>query len=282
MRYLLTIFSFLLIGLMSLNAQFNGSKGAKQAGMGGTNLLVSDVWSNFNNQAGLAKTEGISAGVYFNNKFNLSELGDKAAAFSYKTDKFGVAGLNYSYFGNSSYNISNIGLAYGKQLGKRFYAGLRVNYLTNYIIGDYGKKSILYGDFGILSQLNDKMLMAAYISNPWRSKLTETAPIEYTPTVFKLALGYYFTDEVFFTVQGEKDIDESGVIVRSGVDYKLIAGLSLRTGVAFSQDYTEYSFGAGYNWKSIDLDFAFSNHPYLGFSPHVSLAYNIKQAPKPE
>ncbi len=280
MKILTALLSFLFVGLFSLNAQFLSTKGAKQAGTGGGGILISDVWSNFNNQAGLAKTEGITAGAYFQNRFDLSDLGDKAVAVSFKTDKYGAVGLSYSYYGNSTYNTSTMGFSYAKQLGKRFYAGMRVNYLSAYITGDYGSAGSLTGDIGILAEPTEKLVMAAYVSNPRQASNDESAVDDLMPLTFKLAMGYHFTDELFCSLQADKDIDIDGVIVHSGVDYTLIENLSLQAGIAFSQDYTEYSFGAGYIWKGVSLDFAFSNHPILGFSPQFALGYNFKTSKK--
>lgn len=279
-RHFITGFYLLvsvLIFSFSANAQYLSSKGARAAGMAGTSLLNKDVWANYNNQAALAMTKGVAGGVYFSNRFNMNALSDKAAAFSLKTDRFGALGLSYTYFGNETFRTGKAGLAYAKQLGKRFYAGMQINYLSNYIAGDYGKKSTITGEFGLIAEPVENLMVGAYVSNPWRAKLTEAVYEEYQKTEFRLAAGYHFSEHVLFAAQAEKDIDREGVTFRSGIDYTLVAGLSLRTGVGFSNNYTEYSFGAGYNWNNLEFDIAFSNHPALGFTPHVSISYQFKK-----
>ncbi len=273
-----TILFFILIFLnitFTLSAQYDQTKGARQAGMGGAALFNADVWATFNNQAQLAKLEKIAIGVSFSDRFAMPELADKSAVAAFRIDKFGAIGVSYTGFGNSDFRTDKFGLAYAKQLGKRFYAGMQMNYLTIYPTALYPKVSAITGEFSLLAEPTNKFFVAASVSNPWRAKVSETTENEYLATIFKIGVGFKFSEEARFSAQVEKDVALRNPMLRTGMDYKLVAGLSLRAGVGLAKNYSEYSFGIGYLWKNIDLDMAFSKHAVLGYTPHVSLGYTF-------
>ncbi len=276
-RYFLTICFFFFLGISTLEAQYTQTKGAVQAGMGGAALFNNDVWAVFNNQAMLAKTHGLSAGVYFSDRFALPELAEKAAAVSFGTDKYGTAGISYTGFGTDAFKTDKFGFAYGKQLGKRFYAGMQMSWLTLHQSELYPTVSALTGEFSFLAEPTSKFFVAGSVSNPWRAKLSPDTQTDYLATIFKLGVGFKFAENVLYTAHAEKDLDIRSASLHTGLDYNIIAGLSIRAGVSVSQSFTEYHFGVGYKWKGISLDFAYSQHPYLGYTPHASLGYVLSK-----
>lgn len=93
--------------------------------MGNASVAISDLWSAFNNQAGLAWLETSHAGVYYENRFLMKELGYKElVAYPLKS---GTIGLSFNHFGYSAYNESKIGLAFAKAFGKYLAFGLQLD-----------------------------------------------------------------------------------------------------------------------------------------------------------
>src|SRR5436190_5126362 len=72
----------------------NVPAGARSAGVSGASVCYSDLWSAFHNQAGLAAVKKISGGIYFENRFSISELGVKGFAFVFPAGESGTFALS--------------------------------------------------------------------------------------------------------------------------------------------------------------------------------------------
>lgn len=256
--------------------------GGRSAGMGNASVTLCDFWSVYNNQAGLAGFNNIAAGFYYENRFLIKELSLKTGAFILPT-KSGVFGLNLLYFGYPKYNETKIGLAYGRSFGKRFSAGIQLDYLSTGIGEDYGSKSLVTFEIGIRSELNDNLIIAAHIFNPIRVKL-ENEFDERIPTVFKLGVSYSFSEQLLVTLETEKDSDFKPLL-RGGLEYKIIEQAIVRIGYSTLPSTTGsdnfsiasvYTFGFGLHIKKVAIDFAASIHQTLGWSPQVSVVYKFK------
>lgn len=269
MKNIITLAVAVLFLVLNSNAQTNRAIGARQSGMGGNGVILSDVWSSYHNQAGLANLKGISAGAYFSNTFNMSELGTKAFAFAMPVIKNGSFGVNYTRFGYSAFSENKFGLAYSMRLGKRITGGIQVDYFLMQQGLDYGSIGAFAGEIGVMSEPVDNLIIAAHVFNPWSAGYADDVS-QKLPTILRVGVGYNFSDKVIFSIEGEKDIDLPAVL-RAGVEYNVVAGLFLRTGV--STNPTEFAFGAGYNYKNFQLDFSFIKHSILGYYPQFSIQY---------
>ena len=98
----------------------NDPVGSRSNAMGGYSVTLSDAWSNHNNQAGLGFVKNISGGIYYENRFLLSETSYKAGTFILPV-KIGAIALSLSSFGFSQFNETNLGLSYGQRFGDNFF-----------------------------------------------------------------------------------------------------------------------------------------------------------------
>ncbi len=263
-------FSILFLSRISF-AQYQFESGARQGGMSGSGVIISDIWSSTNNQAGLADLKGFSAGLFYSNIFNMPDLKDIAFALSAPTEKYGTVGLNYSYNGNEFSNFSKFGLAYAKRLGKRITAGIQLDYLR-FAQLTYGNSGVAIGEIGFIAEPIENLYIGAHVFNPWRAKLSGTN--DYVSSVIRIGTGYYFSKKVLFTAETEKDIDKP-IVFRAGTEYNPIAGLFVRAGVALNP--VKYSFGLGYNYKGVTVDIAYINHNILGYYMQFGLGYTLKK-----
>ncbi len=270
MKHLFLIATFVLSFYLS-QAQYISESGARQGGMSGAGVAISDIWSSYHNQAGLADLSGISAGLFYSNLYNLDAFKETAFAVAVPVDKFGTAGLNYTYSGNSFSNFSKFGLAFSKRLGKRIVAGIQIDYLRRMQL-DYGSAGVAVGEFGIIAEPVENLFIAAHVFNPWRAEFSGTG--ESLTSVFRLGTAYKFSEKVLFTLEGEKDISED-IVVRGGTEYNVAGGLYLRAGVATNP--TKYSFGLGYKYRSVALDLAYISHNTLGHYVQFGLGYTLNK-----
>jgi len=263
---ILSFFSFYL-----LQAQYISESGARQGGMSGAGVAISDIWSSYHNQAGLSELDGISAGLFYSNLYNLDAFKETAFAVAVPIDKYGTAGLNYTYTGNSYSNFSKFGLAFSKRLGKRITAGIQIDYLRRMQL-DYGTTGVAVGEIGIMAEPIDNLFIAAHVFNPWRAEFAGTT--EALTSVLRLGAAYKFSEKVIFTLEGEKDISED-IVVRGGTEYNVAGGLYLRAGVATNP--TKYSFGVGYKYRGVALDLAYISHNTIGHYVQFGLGYTLNK-----
>ncbi|MCF6367035.1 MAG: hypothetical protein L3J35_12645 [Bacteroidales bacterium] len=270
MKKVLFLVSIFIISHISY-AQHQVEIGARQGGTAGSGVVLTDIWSSYHNQAGLSDINGLSVGLFYSNLYNVNAFRQTAFAFAIPTEKYGSAGLNYSYSGDEYSNFSKFGLAYAKRLGKRFTAGIQLDYFRRAQL-NYGITGIAVGEFGMIAEPIKNLFIGAHVFNPWRAKFYGTD--ETLTSIFRLGAGYKFSEKVLFTLEGEKDIEQKAV-VRCGTEYNVAGGLFLRAGVATNP--VKYSFGLGYNYKDVVFDLAFINHNVLGYYMQFGLGYTLNK-----
>ncbi len=268
--YKSVIATFLLLMSFVPMGTSQNSPGARAAGMGGAYLVIHDVWSSMHNQAGLVYLDGVSAGVYYENRFGLNELSDRGVvvAMPLRNSAFG---LNYHSFGYSSFSTSKTALAYALKLNDKFSFGLQFNYHSTRIAENYGTTSSLSVEGGFLYKMNDKISLAAHIANPNRARLSDFND-ERIPTILRIGAGYRFSEKVILTGEIRKATDATPS-VRAGIEYALVEQFALRAG--FGSTPAQYSFGFGWKLSSFQLDVATGYHIILGFTPQLSLTYAV-------
>jgi len=268
----INIFIFLLLSSIPLIGQ-NGStysNGARSSAIGNTGINFTDINSIFTNQAGLAKLENISFLVAAERRFSIADLNNLSAGFAIPTQS-GTFGISINYFGFDLYNESKIGIAYSRKFMDKLSIGVQFDML-NTQIAEYGSKNLFTFEVGLQSELNDQFTLGFHLFNPVRQEIVEE---EYLPSVIQAGVSYQPTKKVVVNVELEKDIDFPFTI-KTGIEYEMVENFWLRIGV--NTEPVAFSFGIGYLMKSgLRLDIASSYHQELGFTPAVSLGFDLKK-----
>jgi hypothetical protein len=263
---LLILFTFIFLTHYS---QYQVEAGARQGALGGSGLVLTDIWSSFHNQGGLADIKGLTGGLFYSSIFNEPDLRETGIALLFPAEKYGNAGLNYTYSGNSHSNFSKFGFAYSKRLGKQITAGIQLDYFRQ-IQMNYGNTFAIAGEIGLISEPVEHLYLAAHVFNPWHSRLNTTD--EYLSSIFRLGVGYYFGKKVILMLETEKELLEKA-LVRAGFEYEIMKGLNLRAGVASNP--VKYTFGLGYQFKGISIDAAYISHQILGYYMQFGMGYSM-------
>jgi hypothetical protein len=269
------IYLFSIFQLLSnpLSAQHeNYSVGASYTGMANSSVMLSSIWSVCHNQAGLANLKGLSAGVYYENRFFVKELSLKSAAIAVPTHSGNFA-LSFTYFGFSNYNETKIGLAYARDLGKFLTAGIQLGYVYTHLADIYGTKGAPVAEIGLQSEPLKDLLIGVHLYNPWRAKIADYQD-ERIPTIFRFGIGYRFASKVTLTSEIEKNLDVT-TILKVGMELELVKNLFFRTGIVNHPIMN--TFGMGYNFNGLQFDLSFSKHQILGYSTQASLSYTLKK-----
>src|SRR5215469_8185965 len=93
------VFAIYLVGSCRAGND-NYPLGARSAGMATASVVLTDIWSSANNQAGLGYLERPVATLYYENRLNVKNLSLQSGAFAIPINTTTV-GVNYRYFGYS-------------------------------------------------------------------------------------------------------------------------------------------------------------------------------------
>ena len=250
----------------------NFATGGRQAGMGNAGATLTDLWSVQQNQAGLANLKSISVGFAYESRFLVDGLSQKSGAVAVPVKNLGVFGAMISDYGFTLYKEQKIGIAYSKTFGKTISFGVQMDYLSTAIGEDYGHRSTLAAEAGIIARITNGLDIGAHIYNPSRAKLSDYND-ERSPVIMKVGFGYHFSEKVLLCAESEKDVDAKNSF-KAGLEYNVTKPFFLRAGI--SSNPSVFSFGFGLRMKNFILNAASSMHPVLGYSPQFSLSYEFK------
>jgi hypothetical protein len=245
-------------------------KGARATGMGRNGLLNFDVWSAYNNQAALSSIKNINAGLHYENRFAMNQLGTSVGVFVLPA-LTGTFGFDIAHVGVEDYGETRIGAGYGKKLAKRLSLGVQFNYHLLSFASGYPDFYAITGEVGLIAEPLDNLYLGAHVFNPTFSRLNSKYE-DPVPVIFEIGAGYKIAGKLMLNAEIEKERYDD-ISPRFGIDYSLFKSMSLRSGVSLNP--VEVCFGVGWFAKKLSLDFAFSHHEILGYSPQISLSYNF-------
>jgi hypothetical protein len=271
---LLTILS--LISLRSIASGDQVVLGARFAGMGGSGLTLTDLWSIRMNPAGIAGLEKAAAGLFYQQHFLSEELASQALAAAIPLGK-GVLGIGVDRFGYSLYSETRGSLTYAMPFGEGLRAGVQMDYLGIRLGENYGSTGTVVAELGVQARITDALWIGAHLYNPTRSALATNTeggvPVdERIPTLLRAGFTYTFSSKLLTTLEVEKDIDLPER-VRVGVEYSPNKVLYLRTGISTAP--TGSHFGVGFHLERFDIDMAVAVRSQLGPTPMLNLNYRF-------
>ncbi|MCJ7553066.1 MAG: hypothetical protein MUO34_04205 [Ignavibacteriaceae bacterium] len=264
MKILFFAFIIILQFHFTVSAQYN--PGAKQIALSNSDVALSnDVFSVFNNPAGLSQINWREIGVYYSPApFGISEMANGYMAYLEPTS-FGAFALGGMTYGFELFSESKLKLGYSYNYQNKFFGGLAFNYHT-YSIQNYGNQGVFYLDLGGLTYITNDLRLGFVVHNINRASLANVD--DQIPTVINLGASYDLLNMLSINFAVEKDIRYNPSI-QFGVDYEIIEYLSLRTG--FSNQPSRYSAGVGINFSIFSLDYAFFSHHDLGLTHQAGI-----------
>lgn len=216
----------------------------------------------------LASNKNVSAALGYENRFFIPELSIRKAGMVIKTGNSSECFM-ISYFGFTGYRRIEGSVGSGLQLSKNISAGLQVDYFSERIPGeDYHRQAITF-EGGALYKVSEKVRVGFHLFNPLPAAMRK----EYLPSVIVCGAGIDLSSTLYAAAEVEK-CSGKALNARCGFEYEALKKLRIRGG--FSTDNSAFSFGVGYNVKSVSVDLAFSTHEKLGVSSAISVAYKIK------
>ena len=268
------IYTIIIICSLTLSAFSQYNPGAKQISLSNSDVALSnDVFSLFNNPAGLSQMNWREVGVYYSPApFGLSELANGFVAYHEPTPigSFAVGGMSYGF---ELYRESKLSLGYSYNYLNKFFAGITINYQT-VSIQNYGNDGAIFLNLGGLAYVSNILRLGFSIQNINRASFGNDD--DQIPMIFNTGFSYDVVDEMTLNFAVEKDIKYKASL-QFGISYDIIEYLSLRTG--FSNEPSKFSAGIGINYTMFSLDYALFTHNDLGLTHQagVILSFNREQ-----
>lgn len=225
------------------------------------------------NQAALARLTQAGGGVYAEKRFLQEKLNSYSAIIAMPT-KLGGWGVSAHYLGSGEYNESQVGIGYGKKLG-RVDLGVQFNYAMMRATG-YGSAGTAIVEIGTLWHITNQVHIGMHVFNPYGGKYGKQQQ-EKMAWVYKVGGGYEPSEKVLISADIIKEENKS-VNVQAGFHYALDHRFFIRAGIATAT--TTPWLGAGWAWKNIRADITGSYHPQLGLTPGLLLIFTTTKEPQ--
>lgn len=262
-----------LILLLFINVKVNSQSifqtvGSENIGIANCTTNSINLWSGFENSAGLASINQLIVGSTFLIKYN--KIGALSSAIGLaKPVKKGTAFLGVFRFGDNIYNEHRVSLAYGSKIGIVQIGG-RVNYLQ-YQIQDFGALKSYSLDLGVQAQLAPFLKIGAFANNISRSMIQKEYKL-YAPSIISIGIQYLPLDYFHFFLEIEKNLSMDALL-KSAVKYQLNNNWNVSTGIQAGSWETYY--GTGFQFIHLLLNYAYSLHPILGSSHAIDLGFKF-------
>jgi hypothetical protein len=262
MKYYFFSSIFLMLFTCRLAAQIHEPCGARAAGIGNAVVTVSDEWAPFHNIAGIAIQKRYVAGLWYKNDYAIRAYQETSLHVVGVLMKGGFAASFYK-FGNEVYNINRISAGYAHRISL-VSLGIQAHYVQ-VAMENLGVRKNIILDFGGIAELIPKRLFfGANIFNLNQATING----ELLPVVMKAGLSYRPGKKVMLNGEVEKDVLYKPT-VKAGLEYALLEKFRIRTGIN-THPFINF-FGAGFQNKTFQLDYALTKHTQLGYSHRISI-----------
>lgn len=263
---------FFLIPITHLFAQPDFSESDSHSiSIGGASVTLQTPFAVFYNQAGLAGIEKVSAAVYYQQHYMTNDFAEMSGVVCLPA-RSGTFALSVWQTGITGYHENRFGLAFAKKLGPKLSSGLQFSY---YMM-DFPESGTVRGSFlfemGVRYEFRGKQTFAIHLFNPFSNDVQSTLNSRSLPAAIKIGAGFALGDMLTTYLAASGDLDGNHKL-HGGFDFQPHENFSLRGGI--SGKPVNYSAGIGYQWHFLQTDLGVSHHAVLGYSPSVSLTFNL-------
>lgn len=235
--------------------------------MGYSCIAKPGFWSSFSNPALLVYQKQLKAGINFENRFNLKELGTRTAGIIFPAGKT-TLGAVYSNFGYRYFSRHTAGVSCGMFLTQKLAAGIQVEYFNEHTPGEYSEQNSLSFEAGVSLGISDKTTFGFTVFNLVPASLRKS----WLPS--RLQVGTEITLNRSFSATAEAGLTTGGnVRISFGFEYSILTAFKVSGG--FSSGNNSFCFGLGYKIKSLKIDLGFAVHDRLGITSSASLIFEI-------
>lgn len=245
--------------------------GSRHQALSDATVGLSDCWSVFGNQAGLAGIDRPVVGGSFQNRFLVNELSTRAGLLVLPVQS-SVFAFSLSQFGQIPFRQEKFGLAYARKISPKLNFGLQFNSYRLFLSEENRSVTSFGAELGVQYLLTERLVVGFHVMNPYRTGIKLRSGLFRYPSRVNIGTSYRLSDLFSLTSELENDFDDH-FILKTGIEYCILEKLFVRTGVS-GKPY-QLSAGIGFQVRKLTLDLASTYNQYLGNSPSVSFQYQF-------
>lgn len=266
-KLFLTLGLFLPHFIFSQNLEF--SKGAAQMAFADASVAVQSEWSLWSNPAGLSGSEQSSCHFSVRRTGDLPFLNQYSSGYTFPIRKMNF-GLLINRYGGQEYNEQSIAFGLAHKIAA-VSLGWKCNLLQIHQEGQESKISVLM-EFGGIIDLSEHLRWGAHVSNVNQPALSKKSDAV-APTTFRSGFFYLPWNQLELGFEIEKNMNFP-LNVKTGFGYHFFKKFVARAGL--NTDPLKTFYGMGFSSKRLTIDYALSEHYFLGFTNEISLSIHLK------
>lgn len=268
----LAIILFIPFSTLLSNGQEVFQSVSRYQSLAESSVTLSDCWSVFGNQAGLAGLNQLEFGGSFQNRFLLKELSIRTGVLVVPVQA-SVFAFSFYQFGETPFLQEKFGIAYSRYLFPQIRIGFQFNYHRLFLSEDHRSAGSSGMEIGMQYLPNQKLVLGIHVENPYHTDIKTLSGNFSYPTLIKFGAFYHLSTSFRIISEIENDFGNR-FIARTGLEYVVLDKFFLRTGIS-GKPY-QLSGGIGFQLKKLVVDMAVSYNQYLGNSPSVSFQYRFR------
>ena len=226
-------------------------------------------------------------GFYFSNTkfYSIDELASNTISVSLDVKHFGKVGFLYNIFGFDLYKENLLKFVYANSILRKISFGIGINSLS-VNIKNYGSKSFLSIDLGVLAEVTRSFLLGFYIKNFDIPKVAEDEIVTHTlVTGVKIAPLKDVSTYIDVVKKTEQDVfARIGEEIKLNIIDSLITIFRCGVEIATKVKPAKYAVGFGLGYKigssEIIIDYSYLLHTILGSQYLVSLSISFGKKEK--
>ncbi len=238
----------------------------------GTSVSDSRNWSAFNNPAMLGYIDKSEIGLQYNNQYLIPELSTKSVHFGLPSNLLNT-GLSFSHFGYSRYHEMILGVGFARNFSDKFALGVQFNYYSAFFNATNSYRGALLPQIGLSVKFSPNFNIGFNTFNPFQSNIPTEFVIKRLPSVFSLGSEYFFSPELVWRTQIDKEVS-SNYRFATGFEYQMLQNFKVKLG-AYGSDYLVSCFGLGFKTGSFLIDLNCDLHPLLGVNTLAAIKYRF-------
>ncbi len=168
-----------------------------------------------------------------------------------------------------------IGLGFARNFSDKFALGVQFNYFTSYLAASNSYQGALLPQVGLSVRFSPRFSTAFSVFNPFQTNINTLFVIKRIPSVFSLGTEYFFSPELIWRTQIDKEVS-SNYRFATGFDYRMLQNLIVKLGV-YDIDYLVPCLGFGFDAHSFQFDLNCEIHPLLGLNTAATVRYRFRK-----
>lgn len=263
---------FYFLGSATSHAQVIYSNTVREMGIGGSPIAYSSSEAVFSNPSFIPtnKNQLISSMVV--NNYSITELNTYSLCYQNNIGSNQRISIEINNTGNNFFSQKQAGLSFGKIIGKKISAGIKLTLIETYLKDKFYKNNYaIIPDVALNTNPFKNIYIGVLIRNPVRSRMNINE-FGRLPSEIISGISYKISGKLIIHAAVKQQSDELPSFL-SGIEYLYHEHLTIRTG--YHTNPISQSLGFSLKFPPLIFDLAISTHPFLGYTSGVGISFSL-------